>query len=79
MQPLIKSHQINIVYKYTYPACGGDDTVGYKVEVKPHPLKDVLEELYDLEGQHVLANIITNLEDTRLPNGRVTKRLREIT
>ena len=61
-----------------YPACRGDNTVGYKVEVKPHPLKDVLEELYDLEGQHVLSNIVTNLEDTSLPNGRVTKRLREI-
>ena len=64
--------------QYTYPACSGDDTVGYEVEFKPHPLKDVLEELYDLEGQHVLSNVVSNLEDASLPNSRATKRLREI-
>lgn len=61
-----------------YPTRCGNDTVGYKVEVKPHPLKDVLEQLYDLQGQHVLANIVSDLEDACLPHGRAAQRLRKI-
>ena len=58
--------------QYTHPTGSGHHTVWHKVEAEPHLLEHVLEELDDLQRQHVLANVITHLEDARLKGVLVT-------
>ena len=58
----------NDAYYVTHPGVCGDHLVGEEVELQPRLAEDVLAKLYDLEGQHVLAAVVANLEDGCLPN-----------
>ena len=46
----------------SYPGAGSDHLVGEEVEVKPGLHEDVLAELDDLQGEHVLSAIVSDLE-----------------
>ena len=45
-----------------YPRARGHDLVGEEVEVKPGLHEDVLAELDDLEGEHILSAVVSDLE-----------------
>lgn len=51
----------------TDPHGSGHHSIRHEVEVQADSPEDVLEELHDLEGQHVLSDIIPDLEDAALP------------
>ena len=53
--------------RITYIWRGCDHTVGIQKERQAHALKDTLEEVDDLQRQHVLAHVISNFEDACLP------------
>ena len=73
------SLEVHLVLKQLlYPTGCCDNTVGNKVEVKANSFKDVFEELDDLEGQHVLSNIVPDLEDASLPHGHTAQPLGEV-
>ena len=46
----------------SYPGACGYDLVGEEVEVKPGLHEDVLAELDDLEGEHILSAVVSDLE-----------------
>ena len=50
-----------------YPWVGCHHLVGEEVEVKAALLVDVLEELHDLKGQHVLTAVVADFKNGRLP------------
>ena len=52
----------------TDPAGCSNHSVGYKVQIKPHPLEHVLEDLDDLQSQDVLPDIVSHFEDAGLPD-----------
>ena len=52
----------------TYPTCSGDDAVWNEVQTESHGMEHVSEQLYDLEGQHVLSHVVSNLEYGCLPH-----------
>jgi hypothetical protein len=49
---------------------GGNDAVREEEEVEANVFEDALEELDCLKGQHILTDIVSDLEDTSLPVGR---------
>ena len=54
------------VARTTYPSCSGHHSVWNEIDTDVHGLEHVLEQLYDLQGQHVLPHIIPDLECTGL-------------
>ena len=52
----------------TDPTGCSNHSVGYKVQVKPHPLEDILEDLDDLQSQNILPDVVSHFEDTGLPD-----------
>ena len=63
--------------RQTYTSGSGNHSIRHKVEVQTESIIDVLEELDDLEGQHILTHIIPNLEYAPLPQGTVGRELRQ--
>ena len=49
------------------PRCSGNDSVRIHEKIEPHRLEDVLENGNDLKSQHILPDVIANLENRRLP------------
>ena len=54
----------------TYSASSGDHAVWNQVQAEPDRMEYVPEQQYDLESQHILSDIIPDLEDGRLPSGQ---------
>jgi hypothetical protein len=51
-----------------YSRRGRSDPVREKIQRQPNTLEDVLEHCDKLEGQHVLSTIVSDFEDSLLPN-----------
>ena len=54
----------------TYSASGGDHPVWNQVQAEPDGMEYVPEQQYDLQSQHILSDIISDLEDGRLAGGQ---------
>ena len=54
----------------TYSASSGDHAVWNQVQAEPDGMEYVPEQQYDLESQHILSDIISDLEDGCLAGGQ---------
>ena len=54
--------------KEAYPTCSGDHAVWNEVQTESHGMEHVSKQLYDLEGQHVLSHVVSDLEYGCLPH-----------
>ena len=54
----------------TYSTSSGDHAVWNQVQAEPDGMEYVPEQQYDLESQHILSDVISDLEDGRLAGGQ---------